>query len=188
MPPGVRHVTRALLSALTVALAVVLGGLAACDRPKPRDVPPDPFAVAPAQPAPVAPTGGLSAGLPKRPELAGFSLDRIGAAPDPLNKQPAATPAAEPIVLDGFGFDPVAKAPAKGVDIAIDGKAYATAYGGARPDVASYFKAPSLTAVGFSVTLPAASLPPGQHTAVVRVVAADGKAYFESPTIRFETK
>ena len=91
-------------------------------------------------------------------------------------------------MLDGFGFDPVAKAPAKGVDVVIDGKAYGAAYGGSRPDVASYFKAPGLTATGFTATLPAGSLAMGPHTAVVRVVAADGKGYFEGPTIAFTVR
>jgi hypothetical protein len=168
--------------------AALLGSLAltACDEAKPRHLPPDPFA-APAK-AEAAPTQGLSKGLPRRPELAGFSLDRIGAAADPLNRQPAVTAAGRPIVLDGFGFDPVAKAPGKGVDVVVDGRPYGAAYGRARPDVASYFKTPGLANVGFTTTLPPATLPPGGHIAAVRVVAADGKAYYEGLPIRFQVK
>ncbi len=171
----------------TAALMAALA-LGACDKAKERHTPPDPFASLPPEPTSAPPTEGLSKGLAKRAELAGFSLDHAGAAQDPLNKRPAVTPADRPVRLDGFGFDPVAKAPAKGVDVVVDGKAYGTAYGAARPDVASYTKAPGLVKVGFSATLPAGALAPGPHIAVVRVVAADGKGYYEGPPIRFEVK
>ena len=161
--------------------------LAACDNPKPRHVPPDPMAAAqPPLDAVIAPPeDGATEGLARRTEVAVFYLDRVGAALDPLKNQPAGTPGDAPIVLNGFGFDPVAKAPAKGVDLAIDGKAYAAAYGGDREDVANYFKAPGLAATGYTLTLPAGFLVNGPHTVTVRVIAADGAGYFESPKIPF---
>jgi hypothetical protein len=175
----------------TAAAAVFVGGLAVlalvgCDKAKPRHLPPDPFATPPpaAQPA-ATPTEGLSAGLAKRGEMPGFFLDHIGAANDPMNKPPAVTPAGQPILLDGFGFDPVAKLPAQGVDVVIDGKAWGARYGHDRPDVAKYFKTPALAATGFRTTLPAGTLPAGAHTARLRIVAADGKGYFESPAVAF---
>lgn len=173
-------------SARAFALLAALA-LCACDKPKPRHLPPDPMeaAVPPPAKAVEQTQAPLSAGLPKRPELAGFSLDTIGAAADPLNKQPAVISAAEPVVLQGFGFDPVARLPAKGVDVVIDGKAYGTAYGAPRADVATYFKAPAMTAVGFKTTLPAGLIGVGDHQAVVRVIAANGKAYFDGPPIAF---
>ena len=173
-------------SAIAFAALAVLG-LGACDKPKPRHLPPDPMEAAPPPVAKVLELTlpSLSAGLPKRPELAGFSLDSIGTAPDPLNKQPAVISAAEPVLLQGFGFDPVARLPAKGVDVVIDGKAYGTAYGAPRADVATYFKNPGLTAVGFKTTLPAGLIAVGAHQAVVRVIAAGGKTYFDGPPIAF---
>jgi hypothetical protein len=168
------------MAALMAALA-----LAGCDRAKERHLPPDRFAALPPEPTSSPPTEGLSMGLAKRAELAGFSLDHAGAAQDPLNRRPAVTSADQPIRLDGFGFDPVAKAPAKGVDVVVDGKAYGTAYGAARPDVASYTKTPGLAKVGFSTTLPPGALAPGPHIVVVRVVAADGKSYYEGVAIPF---
>lgn len=182
---GGRHVTRRILTAVTMAVLA----LAACEKGKPRHVPADPMAVTPPPPGAVAPPKeGLSAGLLKRPELAGFSIDSIGAAPDPLNRQPAVTPASQPILLQGFGYDPVAKAPAKGVDLVVDGKVYGTAYGAERPDVGRYFKNPGLIAVGFKTTLPAGVLAAGPHLAMVRVVAADGKGYYDGLKVAFLVK
>lgn len=178
-------------SALAFAAPILAAGavlaLGACDKPKPRHLPPDPMEAAPPPVAKVLELTlpSLSAGLPKRPELAGFSLDSIGAAVDPLNKQPAVISAAEPVLIQGFGIDPVAKAPAGGVDVVIDGKAYGTAYGAPRADVATYFKTPAMTAVGFKTTLPAGLIPVGDHQVVVRVIAAGGKTYFEGPPIAF---
>jgi hypothetical protein len=174
---------RILTAALMAALA-----LAGCNKAKERHLPPDPFASLPPEPTASPPTEGLSKGLTKRPQPAGFSLDHAGAAQDPLNRRPAVTPTDRPIRLDGFGFDPVAKAPAKGVDVVVDGKAYGTAYGAARPDVASYTKTPGLVKVGFTTTLPAGTLAPGPHIAVVRVVAADGKGYYEGVAIPFDVQ
>jgi hypothetical protein len=183
--------TRPLISLALIALTCA-GALAACDKAKPRHLPPDPFAAPPPAlvdgPAPAAPGAGLSPGLAKRPQVPAFTLDHAGAASDPLNRQPAVTPAGQPTVFDGFGFDGLAKAPAKGVDVVIDGKAYGTVYGATRADVAAYFKTPALAGVGFRTTVPAAELAPGAHTVVVRVITADGAAYDESPPIAFTVK
>ncbi len=181
-------IAQSISSSLTVTLAALLA-LAACDKPRPREVPPDPMAAGPGQvEAPPVPTEGLSAGLPRRAEMAGFTLDRIGAAADPLNRRPATTTASAATPVDGFGFDPVAMAPGKGVDVLVDGRAYGTRYGAARQDVASYFKTPALAAVGFSALLPAEAMAPGPHTVSIRVVAADGKGFFESPQIAFQAQ
>jgi hypothetical protein len=177
-------VTRRILT------AVLLCGLAlgACEKGKPRNVPVDPMAVTPPAAVVAAPSEGMSAGLAKLPVLAGASLDRIGAAPDPLNKRPAVTPAGQATAFDGFAFDPVAKAPARGVDVVVDGKVHGSAYGGTRLDVASYFKQPGLSAVGFTFALPAGALTPGDHMVLLRVVAADGKGFYESPNYPFTVK
>ena len=173
-----------LLAIAAVCFATL--ALGACDHPKPRPVPTDPMALPPPPAAPAAPPGaGMSPGLARRVEPPGFYLDRVGQAPDPVNRRPAVTPGGVAMVLDGFGFDPVIKAPARGVDVVIDGEAYGTAYGHARPDVASYFRVPALAATGYTVTLPAQTLGKGAHSVVVRVIAADGASYFESPPVPF---
>jgi hypothetical protein len=162
-----------LLLAMPLALS-----LASCDQPKNRT------GDAPAITAP----GAMSEGLPARPEFPGFYLDYVGPARDPMNNQPAVTPASQPTVFSGFGYDTPAKLPAKGVDVVVDGKAYGTTYGQPRQDVADFTKVPALVPVGFTVTLPAGALAAGDHTVVVRVIAADGRGYFESPVIKFQVK
>jgi hypothetical protein len=173
---------------LTTTLAVIaVAMLSSCDNPKPRQVPPDPMALPPPPLAPAAPPGaGMSGGLTRLAGAPGFYLDRIGQAPDPANRQPAVTSGAQPIVVDGFAFDPTAKAPAKGVDVVVDGKAYGAVYGHARPDVANFFKTPALAATGYKVTLPAGALSEGSHSVAIRVVSADGQGYFESRGFPFQ--
>ena len=186
-----------LILARFALTGVALAGLTACEQGKPRHPPPDPMAVAPpasaaapalAAGAGVTPSEPLSEGLSKRREVAGFFLDHAGAAVDPRSRQPAVTPAGQPTVFDGFGYDAVAKLPARGVDVVVDGKAYPAAYGAQRPDVAQFFKIPALINVGFKATLPAEALTPGAHLVLVRVVAADGKGYFDSPAVPFMVK
>jgi hypothetical protein len=143
------------------------------------------MAAPPPAAAPSLPLASATAGLPRLSAAPGFYLDRIGHASDPANKQPAVTPGGEPLVLDGFAFDPVAKAPAKAVDLVVDGKAYGATYGHARPDVAAFFKVPALAATGYKVTLPAGTLAKGAHSLAVRVVAAGGEGYFESRPFPF---
>lgn len=172
-------------SLLPPLAALALVSLCACDTAKPR--PADPPEGPPgAAPAPVAAVGaaGSAAGLARRPEMAGFSLDAINEAQDPVNR-PATISAAGPVTFSGFGFDPVAKAPGAAVEIVIDGVAHPTTYGHARPDVAQYYKAPALVNTGFTATLPTGSVKPGRRQAVVRVVSADRTSYFDSIAIAF---
>lgn len=169
------------LAAPSLLLGALLA-LAACDQPKPRPAEPQ-ASTSVTAPAPAAPAAA-SAGLVKRAEMAGFSLDVINDQKDPVNK-PATISAAGPVTFSGFGFDPVAKAPAAAVDIVVDGVAYPTSYGHQRKDVADYFKTPALENSGFTVELPAGAIKPGQHQAIVRVVAADKSGYFDSVAIGF---
>ena len=82
--------TKTLKSVLTPLAALSVLALAACDQPKPR---PAEDAAAPAATAEPAKPAAASAGLAKREEMAGFSLDTINDAADPVNK-PATVAAA----------------------------------------------------------------------------------------------
>jgi hypothetical protein len=167
-------------------LAAFLAALAACDRAKPRPPPPPGGPPGARQDIPTPPAAG-SVGLKRQPGMAGFSLDLINQAADPLNR-PATVAADGPVTMSGFGYDPVAKAPGKAVDLVLDGVAYPTTYGSSRADVAAYTREPALAKTGFQVTIPAGVVKPGAHTAIVRVVSADGAGFTDGATIAFAAK
>jgi hypothetical protein len=177
-----------------LALAGALAAVAAlwgCDKPSSPAAPPaaEPKAAQPTA-APPAPgvAAPLSVNLPKRPGMPGFTLDYINEAVDPLNRQPAVVKGSGPLRVGGFGFDPVSKAPGRGIDLVIDDTVYATTYGSSRPDVARYTKVPALSGTGFLTTLPAGAVQPGPHQIIVRIVSSDGAAFYESPAILFDTQ
>lgn len=174
-----------MLKAALPFAVMLLAALAGCDKPKPRPAAAAAAAAAVAGAPTLTPPG--SSGLTKRPEMAGFYLDMINAAQDPLNT-PATIKAGEPTTFSGFGFDPVLKATGKGVDVVIDGVAYGTNYGVNRSDVAGYYKTDAVLTSGFRVTLPAGTVKRGKHEVLVRVVSADGQSYFDSPAISFQAK
>ena len=172
-----------ILPALACVLAVL--ALAACDRPKPRDVPPDPMAEPPVSVAVPPPVEGRTATLRKRSEYPAAYLDHLGATADPLKNRPAVAPAGVPTKFDGFGYDGVAGAPAKGIEVVVDSKAYVAEYGKPRADVMDFTKNPALGNTGYSLVLPPGALTPGPHTVSVRVIASDGASYYEIPPIPF---
>lgn len=174
------------MKASTIAACATVAFIAtACDSPKERVTGKAPVPAAAAAPAAAATL--LSEGLPLKPGYPGFYLDHVGTAADPLNK-PAIVDGREALVFDGFGFDPDAKTPAKGVDVEIDGRLYPAAYGIARADVADFHKNPALVPVGFKMTLPPGTLAAGPHQVRARFVAADGSAYYQSPVINFTVR
>lgn len=83
------------------------------------------------------------------------------------------------VVLQGYLVDP-ANSPAGNFDLVLKGdKSYAIALttGYPRPDVAEYFKAPSLATAGFAVRTGLESVAPGTYT-VDFVMDRDGATYF----------
>lgn len=172
---------------LAAIFVLAVGG---CDQPKPRPAAAAAAAAAAANEALNAPPATPAAAhqnLTKRAEMATFTLDVINGAPDPLNT-PAVIKAGEPATFSGFGFDPVAKAAGKTIDIVVDGVAYATVCCHGRQDVASYYKTQAVLASGFTATLPAGVIKPGVHTVEVRVISPDGKSYFDGPPISFQAR
>jgi hypothetical protein len=97
-------------------------------------------------------------------------------------------PAGSALTMDGFGFDVVAKKPAKGVDLDVDGRLFGTTYGSPRADVATAQKVPDLVKVGYRGVIPGAILTPGEHQVSVRVVSADGTGFYASPVIKFTAR
>ncbi|HKP77537.1 MAG TPA: hypothetical protein VJU34_00255, partial [Phenylobacterium sp.] len=122
-----------------------------------------------------------------RPEAAVFGLDLINEAQNP-RLRPAVIAGGGPVTFGGWAYDPVARTARKAVDLVIDGAAYGARYGRPRPDVATYFKNEALGGSGFAATLPPHVLKRGRHQLVVRVVAADGRSYFDSAPVAFQIR
>ncbi len=173
------------MKAALLLAAILLSAVGACDRPKPRPAAATAALASAAQPPALAPAASI--GLAKRPEMAVFSLDMINTAADPLNN-PARITAGVPTTFSGFGFDPVAKAAGKAIDVVVDGAAYGTTCCHDRQDVSAYYETDAVTRSGFRVTLPAGTIKPGRHTVVVRVVSADGAAFNDSAALSFDAQ
>ncbi len=169
---------------LPVLAVIATLALAGCDQPKPR-----PHAAQDGLP-PLTPMQGppMSIGLTRLPEFPGFYLDNLGSTFDPLTNPPATAAADAPVLFDGFAFDPVAMVPAGGVDVVVDRTAYGAVYGAPRGDVADFHDTPALVSVGYRAVLATGTLAPGPHQVVIRVIAADGGGFYESPVTNFEVK
>jgi len=109
-----------------------------------------------------------------------YHVDMVGPVVNPLTKPSIEVPSKELLVY-GWAIDDPRKAAAGGVDIVIDHIPYAAHYRISRKDVAAYYKEPSYETSGFDFTIPAVQMSQGVHVFAVRVVANDGKSYWESP-------
>jgi len=82
--------------------------------------------------------------------------------------------------LTGWAIDSIGKAEAGGVLISVDGQIVIPAFCGlSRPDVAKYFNNDNYTLCGFEALLDTAMIGPGQHDLSIKVIAADGKAFYQ---------
>jgi hypothetical protein len=114
------------------------------------------------------------------------TVDRVGDVVDPLNKGPVPVPLGGDIVVSGFAIDEPAHALASAVDIAIDGLPFAAHYHIDRLDVADFFKMPVYGKAGYQFTVPARFFGKGKHPLVARVIASDGKSYYEGPPLTID--
>ncbi len=83
------------------------------------------------------------------------------------------------LVVQGWAFDSFAHTPAAAVFIEMDGKLYPANYGTPRLDVAALFKSRGLAATGFQWSMPAWKLGTATHEISVKVLASDGKGYYD---------
>ena len=111
-------------------------------------------------------------------------VDQIGLSRAPFGATPSSIRSAEDSKVSGWAVDGPGRAPAAGVDIVIDRIVFPSIYGSHRNDVAQYFKRPDYRDTGFTATIPANSVPRGEHWLSLRVVTADGRCYFQSPGVR----
>jgi len=137
-------------------------------------------------PAPVLNADGATTNLPHLSGPPKYFLDRLGAVVIPSTAKAVPISSTDQVAGMGWAADGPAQLLAGGVDIVIDGKAYAAKYGAPRPDVAKFLKVPAYTACGFSFSFPAAAFEKGKHRLSVRVLNHDKTGYWESDTFPFE--
>lgn len=127
----------------------------------------------------------IPADLPRRPDGARLSLDRLGAVVSPYDQPAIRVPAGNVLMVDGFAFDATGEL-ARAVEVVLDGRSYPARYGEHRPDVAESHGDPALGPCGFRALLPAAAVTPGPHGLAIRVVLADGRAQHLTAVLPFD--
>lgn len=125
------------------------------------------------------------ADLPKRPDGARLSLDRLGAVVSPYERTDIRVPARTGLLVDGFALDGAGEL-ARAVEVVLDGRSYPARYGEHRPDVAENLGDPALGPCGFRALLPAEAVTPGPHGLAIRVVLADGRAQHLTAVLPFD--
>ena len=131
---------------------------------------------------------GKSIGLQKAEGKPLFNLEQVGDVIAPLEKSSVSVRLGMPVTILGWAVDESGKTTASGVDVVIDGKAYASEYGAEREDVGAYYKVPAYKNSGYTLTFPAGSFGKGRHQVCVRVLAQDGKKYWESSPLTFNVQ
>ncbi len=126
---------------------------------------------------------------PPPPSLApmvsvGDQVDQIGESRAPWTAGGAQIRRSRDSKVSGWAVDGPKRAPAAGVDVVVDRMVFPATYGTHRDDVAQYFRQPNYRDTGFTATIPANAIPPGEHFLSIRVVTADGRCYFQSPGFR----
>ncbi len=111
-------------------------------------------------------------------------VDQIGENRAPWGAGAAQVRRSQNAKVSGWAIDAPRRSPAAGVDVVIDRMVFPTTYGTHRNDVAQYFRQPSYRDTGFTATIPANAILPGEHWLSIRVVVADGRCYFQSPGFR----
>lgn len=116
---------------------------------------------------------------------ADFSLDEIDGVPELFNYPPLHLSENYPLTLSGWALDREQRRPAVAVDIVIDGISYRGTYGIERPELAHYFKDSLFANAGFELAIPAGAIAPGAHQLTIRIWQPGGKAYLETPSLKF---
>jgi phosphoglycerol transferase len=128
---------------------------------------------------PCAPTPSLAAMVSVADQV-----DQIGDSRAPWGAGTAQIRRSQEAKVSGWAIDGPRRLPAAGVDVVIDRMVFPTTYGTHRNDVAEYFRLPSYRDTGFTATIPANAIPPGERWLSIRVVRADGRCYFQSSGFR----
>ena len=137
---------------------------------------------------------GVTAGSTAAPELVPATLsltackgqppmtviDQIGTARSPFGAGSVHVSGADELRVSGWAVDHPSKAAAGGVDVVIDKTPYPSTYGATRDDVADYFQRPAYRESGFAAGIPGGAIAKGEHVLTLRVVASDGRCYYQT--------
>jgi hypothetical protein len=125
------------------------------------------------------------AGFDKHPERAPGSIDEVrvldGAAE--LEDMPTSKEVARgcSLVVRGWGFDPLAMAPAGQIVLTMDDRfAVEATYGSLRDDIAHNFQRSDLAPTGFKAMMSTGGCAFAPHSIRLYVLANDGSTYFET--------
>ena len=129
---------------------------------------------------------GLSVNLKRYEGSPLYNLESVGSVVNPLTKRVVEVSSAGNWAVAGWAVDQANKAPAAGVDVVIDGRAYRAQYGEDRLDVANHFNVPAYQKSGFKFTVPAGAIGKGRHELRVRVILSDRNAYQEGVPVPLE--
>jgi len=130
------------------------------------------------QPMPLTLSLAACAGEPMQ------TIDQIGASRPPFDPMGVRVAPSADFKVSGWAVDHAKREAASGVDLVIDQMVFPSTYAIHRKDVADYFRRTSYADTGFTATIPRNTLAVGEHWLSLRVVAADGRCYYQSPGIR----
>jgi hypothetical protein len=114
-------------------------------------------------------------------------IDQIGDTFAPFSDVGAQISSSADFKVVGWAVD-YWRMTAAGLDLVIDTTLFPSTYGTNRPDVADYFRRTDYRDTGFTATIPAKTLLPGEHWLSIRVVAANSACYNQSASIRLTVK
>jgi hypothetical protein len=128
---------------------------------------------------------GITATLQRSVATALLSIDRLGSRADSPLSQPVEVSVGGALVVAGWAVDPQATAPAEGVEVVINNKAYVAHYGLDRPDVAQAYQTAAYFGSGFLYSAAAKAFGTGTHSLTIRAIAKGRHAYYESTPVMF---
>jgi hypothetical protein len=149
-------------------LALALVVLAGCSQPTTEK------SVAPAATTADAPD------LLKRQGGPLWNLEYVGPVVEAYKFTSFDVPAQGELHIGGWAVDQEAKLPAGGVEVRIDGVAYAGEYGKSRPDVAASFGNPAYGNAGYIIKINSEQFTKSAHGVYFRVFSNDRKSYWEA--------
>jgi hypothetical protein len=130
---------------------------------------------------------GITPSLAVNPKSTRFNVDQLGPADQPFGKT-VTVGLGDRVLIRGWAVDTMASTLAGGVEISIDNHAYKLPYFLTRTDVAAALGSAAFADSGFLGIIPPQLLPEGQHDVVLRIIAADRRNYYQSPSIRMIVK